>query len=57
MSKLRVIIADDEELGQKLVAKYLENAPVEICAVCSDGYETVKAVNELKPDLIFLDVP
>ena len=29
---------------------------VEVVAECSNGFEAVKAIGELKPDLVFLDV-
>jgi two-component system LytT family response regulator len=54
---LRVVIVDDEELARaylrELVAGY---ADLEIVAECANGFEAVKAINELSPDLLFLDV-
>jgi two-component system LytT family response regulator len=54
---LRVVIVDDEEparlaLRQDLGAMH----DIEIVAECANGFEAVKAVTELKPDLVFLDV-
>ena len=56
-SSLRVVIVDDEEparlaLRQDLGA--LED--VEIVAECANGFEAVKVVADLRPDLILLDV-
>lgn len=57
MNRLRIVIADDEELARSLVREYLKDSPeVEIVAECTNGFEAVKAVTELKPDLLLLDV-
>ncbi len=54
---LRVIIVDDEALARAVVREYLGgHEDVEIVAECSNGFEAVKAVSELTPDLMFLDV-
>jgi two-component system LytT family response regulator len=54
---LRVVIADDEELARRVLREYLRTeTDIEVVAECANGFEAVKAVNELKPDLVFLDV-
>jgi two-component system, LytTR family, response regulator len=54
---IRVIVVDDEEPARLLLREYLASQPeVEVLAECSNGFEAVKAVTELKPDLIFLDI-
>ena len=54
---LRVAIVDDESLARQVVREYLSAMPdVEVVAECANGFEAVKAVSELKPDLLFLDV-
>ncbi len=56
-AKLRVAIVDDEELARGLLREYLAGrADVEVVALCSNGYEAVKAAVELRPDLLFLDI-
>jgi len=55
--RLRVLIVDDEEparlaLRQDLAAQ--EN--IDIVAECANGFEAVKVVSEMAPDLMFLDV-
>jgi two-component system, LytTR family, response regulator len=56
-SKIRVIIVEDEELARLLVKKFIiENQQFELVAECTDGFEGAKAINELKPDLVFLDI-
>ena len=55
--KLKVEMADDEALARRVLAEYLAGDPdVELLAECSNGFDAVKAVNELKPDVVFLDV-
>jgi two-component system LytT family response regulator len=54
---LRVIIVDDESLARAVVREYLAEHPqVEVVAECANGFDAVKAVSELAPDLMFLDV-
>lgn len=54
---MRVVIVDDEELARVVLREYLQDHPdVKIVAECANGLEAVKAVAELKPDLIFLDI-
>lgn len=55
--KLRVVIVDDEELARALLREYIgASNDVEIVAECANGFEAVKAITELAPDLVFLDV-
>jgi two-component system LytT family response regulator len=54
---LRAVIVDDEELARQLLREYLwEAGGVDVVAECGDGFDAVKAIGELKPDLVFLDV-
>ena len=51
------IIIDDEPLARLIITEYLNKyTEIEIVAECIDGYEGVKKITELKPDLVFLDV-
>jgi two-component system LytT family response regulator len=55
--KLRAIIADDEPLARERVRCLLaEETDVEVIAECSNGAQTLKAIQEHRPDLLFLDV-
>jgi two-component system, LytTR family, response regulator len=55
--KIRVLIIDDESLARELVKKYLSDNPgIEILGECENGFDALKAIQELKPDLIFLDI-
>jgi len=55
--RLRVIVVDDEPLARAVVREYAALDPeIEIVADCGNGFEAVKAVAELQPDLVLLDV-
>lgn len=54
---IRTIIVDDEPLARALVREYLgAHADVVIVAECGNGFEAVKAIAELVPDLVVLDI-
>jgi two-component system, LytTR family, response regulator len=54
---LRIVIVDDEPLARSVVREYATADPtLEVVADCANGFEAVKAVSELKPDLVLLDV-
>ena len=51
------VIVDDEELARQYLREMLApHAEIEIVAECANGFEAVKAVSELKPGLLFLDI-
>lgn len=57
MSDYRVLIIDDEELARSVIREYLQpHTDVEIAGECSNGLDAVKTIQELSPDLIFLDI-
>ena len=57
VTRMRIAIVDDEELARKLLREYLASYDdVEIVAECANGFEAVKAVTDLKPDLLLLDI-
>jgi two-component system LytT family response regulator len=54
---MRVLIVDDEHLARALLREYLaSHADVEIVGECANGFEAVKAIGELDPDVVFLDI-
>jgi two-component system LytT family response regulator len=54
---LRALVVDDEEPARQILREYLGRAGgVEVVGECRNGFEAVKAVNDLRPDLLFLDV-
>ena len=57
MNKIKVLIIDDEQLARDLLKSYLNKySRLEIVGECSNGFEGVLAIQELKPDLVFLDI-
>jgi two-component system, LytTR family, response regulator len=55
--RIRTLIVDDEPLAREWVRNGLQDEPdIDIVAECGDGFEAVKAVTELQPDLMLLDV-
>ena len=55
--KLQTIIIEDEELARNLLRSYLKDHPgIEIIGECENGFDGVKAINDKKPDLVFLDI-
>ena len=53
----RVIIVDDELLARKRIAELLRIRPeFRIEAECANGEEAVVQINQLEPDVLFLDV-
>ncbi|MGJ7915496.1 LytR/AlgR family response regulator transcription factor [Massilia sp. LXY-6] len=54
---MRVMIVDDERLARAVLREHLEAySDVEIVGECANGFEAVKAIAELAPDLVFLDI-
>lgn len=54
---MRVIIVDDETLGRAVLHEHLSAiANIEIVGQAANGIEAVKLVEELSPDLVFLDI-
>src|SRR5688572_6550747 len=57
MKPVRIAIVDDERAARDALREYLAGEPdVEIVAECANGFEAVKAVANLHPDLLLLDV-
>lgn len=55
--KIKTIIIDDEKLAREIIKSYLKKYNnVELLSECSDGFDGIKQINDLKPDLIFLDI-
>lgn len=54
---IRAILIDDEPLARSIVREYLQAFPqIAVEEECMDGFEGIKAIQRLKPDLIFLDI-
>lgn len=54
---IKALLIDDEELARSIVLEYLkEHVDVQVVGECSNGYEAVKLVSEMRPDILFLDI-
>ncbi len=56
-ARIRALVIDDEQPARHVLCEYLAGHPeVEIVGECANGFEVVKAVAEVRPDLLFLDI-
>ncbi|WP_454776711.1 LytR/AlgR family response regulator transcription factor [Janthinobacterium tructae] len=54
---MRVAIVDDELLARSVLREYLaRHDDIDIVAECVNGFDAVKAIAELEPELVFLDI-
>jgi len=57
MTKIKVLIIDDEPPARDIIRHYLSGDPdIEVAGECENGFEALKMINEVRPDLVFLDV-
>jgi two-component system LytT family response regulator len=55
--RLTVVVVDDEAPARALLREYLdEHSDVTVGGECANGFEAVKTIAEVHPDLVFLDV-
>jgi len=54
---IRTLIVDDEPLARRLLCEYLRSHDdMEVIGECENGFDAVKAITDLNPDLVFLDI-
>jgi two-component system LytT family response regulator len=54
---IRTLLVDDEGIARRGLKRQLQRAPdFDIVGECADGIEAQKAISDLKPDLVFLDI-
>jgi len=54
---ISAVVIDDEKLARDVIKAYLKNEKeIEVVAECANGFEGIKAIQENKPDLVFLDI-
>jgi two-component system chemotaxis response regulator CheB len=55
--KIRVLVVDDSAFMRKLLVRMIESDPnCEVVKTAKDGVEALKAVEELRPDVVTLDI-
>jgi len=55
--KTRVLIVDDEPIARRGIRRYLaEHNGIEVVGEAANGISAVEQINELHPDIVFLDV-
>jgi CheY-like chemotaxis protein len=52
----RILIVDDSEAVRDVIRTFLEKTGFLVCGEAADGLEALAKANELKPDLIVLDL-
>lgn len=53
----KLIICDDEDDARLLIRQYLSDFPqLQLIKECANGPESVAAIDDLEPDLVFLDI-
>ena len=51
------VIIDDEALARSIIEKYLETeSNIKIVASCENGFDGIKAINNFKPNIVYLDI-
>lgn len=54
---MRAVIADDERLARQELKSMLATYPgIEIVGECADAKSAIDTINEVKPDVVFLDI-
>src|SRR5918995_1466598 len=53
---MRILLADDHPMISTAIEALLRNSPFEIVGMASTGEQAVQKVEELKPDILLLDL-
>ncbi|HTP12436.1 MAG TPA: response regulator [Bacteroidota bacterium] len=54
---ITAIIVDDETLAREVLQEHIAaHSEIAVVGECANGFDAVKAITELKPDLVFLDI-
>lgn len=57
ISKIKVIIADDNKYLSEIIKKYLENyEEIEVLGIANTDEEEIKLIEELKPEIVITDL-
>ena len=57
MTKIRTLVVDDEPMARERILGLLsQEHDVEVVGQCADGVQAISAIQQLSPELVFLDV-
>jgi two-component system chemotaxis response regulator CheB len=57
MEKIRVLVVDDSTFMRKMLTEVIESDPVcKVIETARDGVQALKAVEELRPDVVTMDI-
>lgn len=57
MKPIRAVLAEDEPLARQTLTDYLESVEwIEVVGAAADGRSAVELIDDLRPDLVFLDI-
>ncbi|MGE5049338.1 MAG: chemotaxis-specific protein-glutamate methyltransferase CheB [Deltaproteobacteria bacterium] len=56
MPRIRVLVVDDSAFARKVMREVLTGAGMEVVGIARDGLEALEKIEELKPDVITLDL-
>jgi DNA-binding LytR/AlgR family response regulator len=56
MSKINVLIVEDESIVAKDIQNSLKKLGYNVAGICSTGEDAIKLTEELKPDLVLMDI-
>ena len=56
MSKVKVLVVEDERIVAKDIQNTLRNLGYEVPAIASTGEDAIKMSGELQPDIILMDI-
>jgi len=57
MERIRTLIVDDEAPAREIIKHYLKELEhIEVIGECADGFNALKTISAIKPDLVFLDI-
>ena len=56
MSPLRILIVDDSDVTRRILKVIVRSRQWTVCGEADNGWSGVKKFNELKPDLVLLDL-
>jgi two-component system LytT family response regulator len=55
--KIAAVIIDDEAPARQVIRTYLQDYPdISVIAECDNGFTGLKQIQEMKPDVVFLDI-